>query len=66
MISRFFRQVLRRVHPNSLADQWTRRSGRRLVGNLLLLSVNGQEDEEEIMCPGKPWKSKLDLLVGNH
>lgn len=42
-------KVLRRVHPNSLADQWTRRSGRRLVGNLLLLSVNGQEDEEEIM-----------------
>eukprot|EP00435_Cladocopium_sp_Y103_P045974 s1897_g13.t1 len=43
-------KVLRRVHPNSLADQWNKRSGNgRLVPNLLLLSVNGEEDAEEIM-----------------
>lgn len=43
-------QVLRRVHPNSLADQWNKRFARRLVSGLLLVSVNGEEDHEEIMC----------------
>ena len=57
-------QVLRRVHPNSLADQWNKRSGHgRLVANLLLLSVNGQEEEEDIMRPAK--SNKNISWVGN-
>eukprot|EP00913_Durusdinium_trenchii_P007129 g6704.t1 len=43
------RKVLRRIHPNSLAEQWNKRFNRRLTPGLLLLSVNGEEDHEEIM-----------------
>ena len=44
-------QVLRRVLPNSMADQWNKRQKdqRLLQPGLLLLSVNGEEDHEEIM-----------------
>ncbi|CAK9093606.1 unnamed protein product [Durusdinium trenchii] len=42
-------KVLRRIHPNSLAEQWNKRFNRRLTPGLLLLSVNGEEDHEEIM-----------------
>ncbi|CAJ1419241.1 unnamed protein product [Effrenium voratum] len=43
------RNVLRRVLPGTMADQWNKRQGGRLVPGLLLLSVNGEEDRDEIM-----------------
>lgn len=42
-------KVLKGLHPNSMADLWNKRNGRRLVPGLLLMSVNDVDDEEEIM-----------------
>lgn len=41
-------RVLKRLHPNSLAGQWNKRNGHRLVPGLLLTSVNDMDHEREI------------------
>ncbi|CAE7219872.1 UBP19, partial [Symbiodinium pilosum] len=45
------RKVLRRIMQGSMVDTWNKRQGpeRRLSAGLLLLSVNGKEDQDDIM-----------------